>query len=299
MPMDTRSALASDDMLRSSTKVGLCAPDPYRGPASVTRKVNREGVVLLGWGRAILLQLAHPLVAAAVSGQGSFHGRTLEYVRRMRGTVGAMLALTFGTHEEISRNAARINTIHSRVRGRLTEAAGPYQTGTSYSAGDPELLTWVHATLIQSQLLTYGLFVGPLTADEKDRYCAEASTLGPLLGVPEGWFPSNVVELDAYLATMQTSGRIVVTESARRLADVLLAPPGRSLVWPVLALGRLTTVGLLPDVVRRAYGFTWNARRERSLQLAAPVVQALRRRLPRRLREWPAARRADRERAGV
>ncbi|MFM8535179.1 MAG: hypothetical protein ACKOEC_16580 [Acidimicrobiia bacterium] len=30
------------------------------GPDSVTWKVNREIVVVAGWGRAILMQLAHP-----------------------------------------------------------------------------------------------------------------------------------------------------------------------------------------------------------------------------------------------
>ena len=292
--MDTRRALASDDVLLSPAGAAPGARDADRGRASVAHQVNREGVVLLGWGRAILLQLAHPLVAAAVSGHAGFHGGPLAYVRRMRGTVGAMLALTFGTDEEIRRSATRINAIHARVHGRLAEAAGPYPAGTAYSADDPELLTWVHATLIQSQLLTYGLFVGPLTADEKDRYCAEAAALGPLLSVPAGRLPSSAVAVDACLATMQASGRIVVTEPARRLANALLAPPGGGLAGPMLALGRLTTVGLLPDAVRRAYGFTWNARRARRLRTAATAVRTLRRLLPPLVREWPAARRAGR-----
>lgn len=37
------------------------------GPASVSWKINREVIVVAGWGRAILLQFAHPLVAAGIN----------------------------------------------------------------------------------------------------------------------------------------------------------------------------------------------------------------------------------------
>jgi uncharacterized protein (DUF2236 family) len=37
------------------------------GPASVTWRVDREAAIFLGAGRALLLQLAHPWVAAAIA----------------------------------------------------------------------------------------------------------------------------------------------------------------------------------------------------------------------------------------
>ena len=93
-----------------------------------------------------------------------------------------MLSLTFGTESQIRRTADRINAIHQRVHGRLDRAVGRYAAGTPYDATDPALLTWVHSTLIDSQLRTHALFVGPLTADEEDRYCAETARIGPRLG---------------------------------------------------------------------------------------------------------------------
>ena len=69
-----------------------CGP----GPSSVTWKINREVIVVAGWGRAILLQLAHPAVAAGVHGHSSFRGSLLSSVRRLQSTVDAMLSLTFG-----------------------------------------------------------------------------------------------------------------------------------------------------------------------------------------------------------
>ncbi len=132
----------------------------YPGKRLLARRVNREVVVVLGWGRAILMQLAHPLVAAGVGAHSGFDTGPLAYVRRMRRTISAMLSLTFGSEAEIRRTVEQINAIHGRVHGRLDRTAGAYAAGTPYDATDPALLAWVHATLVDSQLRTYpGKFV--------------------------------------------------------------------------------------------------------------------------------------------
>ena len=260
----------------------------------IARQVNREAVVVLGWGRAILMQLAHPLVAAGVSAHSRFDAGPLAYIERMRSTIGAMLLLTFGNEEQVRQAADGINAIHRRVHGRLGRAVGRYPAGTPYDATDPELLKWVHATLIDSQLRTYALFVGPLTADEKDRYCAEAARVGPRLGIPADALPGTTARLDRYMKEMEQEERLAVGEQASRLAHALLAPPGGTWVAPALWLGRLTTLGLLPAPIRDQYGFAWGARDARRLRLTTAAVRATRRMLPPALREWPAARRAGR-----
>ena len=249
---------------------------------------------MLGWGRAILMQLAHPLVAAGVGAHSRFDVGPLDYVERMRRTIGAMLSLTFGSEAEVQRTADRINAIHRRVNGRLEQEVGRYPAGTPYDATDPALLAWVHATLIDSQLLTYGLFVGPLTADEKDHYCAEAAQVGPRLGVPAGGLPGTTAGLERYLKQMEQEQRLAVGEQARNLAAALLAPPGGRWAAPARWLGRLATVGLLPTPIRGRYGFAWDARDERRLRSVAAALRAGRRVMPPVLREWPAARRASR-----
>lgn len=268
------------------------------GSLCVSHRVNREAVVVLGWGRAILLQLAHPLVAAGVGTHSGFDSGALAYVRRMRRTIRAMLSLTFGTESEIRETAHRINAIHRRVHGRLDDAVGRYPAGTRYDATDPALLTWVHATLIDSQLRTHALFVGPLARDDEDRYCAEAARVGTLLGVSAGELPDTRDRLDGYLERMQREDRLAVGVGARRLAGALLAPPGKRWVAPALWLGRLTTVGLLPPSIRDAYGFPWRASDARCLRSAAALLRAARRVTPPPLREWPAARRARMRLAG-
>src|SRR5688572_32830582 len=111
----------------------------------ISRQINAERLMLLGWSRAILLQLAHPLVAAGVADHSSFRDGGLAAAKRLHLTVKAMLALSFG--DEHSRAAALdgIRTIHRRVHGHIAAQAGRFPAGTPYSAEDPDLVLWVHA----------------------------------------------------------------------------------------------------------------------------------------------------------
>jgi uncharacterized protein (DUF2236 family) len=257
----------------------------------VSRKINREAVVVLGWGRAILLQLAHPLVAAGVAAGTDFHQGAGGYFKRVHHTVGAMLSLAFGSEEEARAVIDRINDIHRRVRGTLPEAVGPFPAGTPYSAQDPVLLCWVHATLIESVVLTYEQLVGDLTPEEKTEYVREAGDVALALGVTPDILPMSYPALEAWLASRYASGEISVGGQARTLADALLSPPFGPAA-PVFRVSRLLTTGALPDDIRRGYGYPWDDRRERAYRRALAWTRRVRGALPAVLREWPAARAA-------
>ena len=261
------------------------------GPGSVSWKINREIVVVAGWGRAILLQLAHPLVAAGVDEHSGFRGSLGSGVARLRSTVGAMLSLTFGEDDAAIEVAAHINAVHDRVFGRLREAAGVFPAGERYSAHQADLLRWVHATLIESIPLTYELLVGPLTKEERERYCTEALVMEPLLDIPAGMLPRNTTELEAFMRDTLCSRRIAVTPGTRALARAALFPPHWRLFWPAFRPVQLITIGLLPADVRAAYGFQWTERDARALARWAKALRTIRRLVPALVREWPAARR--------
>lgn len=250
----------------------------------VARKINQEVVVLFGWGRAILLQIAHPLVAAGVADHSAFRTRPDQRLRRLRRTVDAMCALTFGDAEEIARTAQTINKIHDRVHGQLREPAGVFPAGTAYSAHDPALLGWVHATLADSFLRTYELYVAPLTRQEKDRYCIEMAEILRPLGIPDAYLPRSAPALQYYIDKMLESGEITVTETARALAHELLASTF-SLPWMM----RLPTVGLLPPAIRHSYGFSWNWHHSCALRTSEAAMHRLLPLLPSCLRHWPAS----------
>jgi uncharacterized protein (DUF2236 family) len=256
---------------------------------TVSQRINAERIVLFGWSRAILLQLAHPLVAAGVADHSSVRAGALAAARRLHHTVRAMTRLTFGSPQEHEATIDGIMTIHRRVRGQLRQTVGPWAAGTPYSAEDPALVLWVHATLLESLPMVYELLVAPLSAVERDAYCRDAAVVARELGagddVPETWD-----ELESYMARTYASGRIVVGADARDLAAAVLSPPFGPFVAPARHANRLVTTALLPEHLREQYGLPWGPAESRACQRWVRVLRAGRAITPRWLREWPEAR---------
>jgi uncharacterized protein (DUF2236 family) len=256
----------------------------------ISRRVNAERLAVLGWGRAILMQLAHPLVAAGVYDHSSFRATPWAAAHRLHSTVHAMVALTFGTDAERVFALHGIRTIHRRVRGELPTAVGPLAAGTCYSAEDPALVLWVHVTLLESIPLVYERFIAPLSAAERDAYCDEAAWVAIALGAHPDEVPRTADAVRAHLARMYASGVITVGPQARELSAAVLAPRIGRLVPPAAWLHRLLTIGLLPAHLREQYGLAWGPRQERRLAQVIPLVRCLHGVLPERLALWPEAR---------
>jgi uncharacterized protein (DUF2236 family) len=278
--------MASDPFLDPGSLAAFAASCP---PPLVARKVNREVVLLVGWAPAILMQLAHPLVAAGVADHSSFRARPTARLARLHSTVQTMLKLTFGTPDEVARAAIRINTIHNRVHGELRETAGAHAGGTRYSARDPALLRWVHATLMHALPKTYELFVGPLQPEEKDSFCRDSALRAPLFGVPPDYYPSTAAGIQRYIDEMLDGGQIAVSDTARMLAREILYPPHPPLSGPLLSMLRLPAIGLLPPRIRDAYGLRWERRHEIAMQSSIAAMRGLIRLSPPIVRHWPVA----------
>lgn len=255
----------------------------------IAERLNAERVVLLGWSRAILLQLAHPLVAAGVAEHSTFRDGGVTAALRLHQTVRAMLSLTFGSDAQRSATLAHINAIHQRVNGVLARTVGPFAAGTRYSAEDPKLLLWVHATLLESIPIVYEMLIAPLSAAERDQYCREAGpivrALGASDGVPESW-----AQVRAYMDGVYASGQVAVGSEARAIADAVLAPPLAWMLGPIPRINRLFTVGLLPPAIRDQYEFEWSDADARALARWTRVIGKMRSALPDRLALWPEAR---------
>jgi uncharacterized protein (DUF2236 family) len=207
-----------------------------------------------------------------------------------------MLALSYAP-EQVPAVARRINGIHDRGNGRLTEGTAHIPAGSAYSAHDPELLRWVHATLIDSFLVTYERFIGPLSAEEQDRYCADSQYMEQVVGLPPGFLPGSVAELRAYLDGMFASGEIAVTGTARMLARPILWPDAPLVLRPFGAVTRLATLGMLPPDIRVGYGLRWTTGQAYLLRALAWLVRHGLPLVPGPLRYWRIARRADPEAA--
>ena len=256
----------------------------------ISRRINAERIVLFGWGRAILLQLAHPLIAAGVHDHSGFRATPWAAVTRLYHTVHAMLALTFGTPAQYAQALEGIRTIHRRVNGVLPEAAGPFAAGTRYSAEDPDLVLWVHLTLLESLPLTYELLVGPLTSVERDAYCEEAAAVAIALCARESEVPRTWEETRRSIDRVHASGVLTVSSQARVLARTVLSPAAGWAVAPATVMNRVLTVGLLPADLREQYGLRWRARHQRAFDLIVPTLRTSRRWLPDVVALWPEAR---------
>ncbi len=242
------------------------------GDDSITRRVSRENVLLLGGGRALLMQLAHPKVAAGVDDHSDFR---LHPVRRLRRTVRMTMAIVFGDRETALAAAKAVNRVHGRVRG------------ADYQALDPDLLMWVHATLIDSALVTYETFVQRLSDSEREDFYQESKLMGDLLRIPRETFPERLSDFDAYVRRMIQDGPVKVTEQGRALGRLVLRPRLRLLPGPVMIPFEVVTAGLLPASLREQYGLPWGAGQRRAFRLAVAAVPRVVALTPPLLRVWP------------
>ena len=266
-------------------------PDPLQ----VAFRINGERLAVLGWSRAILLQLAHPLVAAGVFDHSGFRASPMAAVGRLYHTTQAMLAITFGDEQRHRAAIEGIRRIHTRVHGTLPAAVGPFPAETPYSAEDPSLLLWVHATLIESLVLAYEQLVTPLTPHERDQYTWVSAPLAIDLGAHDVEVPRSWQELQVYLQRMEESGTIVVGSQARQLADSLLRTSIPTVAAPMRWVSGLITAAMLPSRIRQEYGLPWDDSRRRRFERLAVATRALRRVTPRVLTVFADARKQQRQ----
>ncbi len=251
----------------------------------MTWRVDREIAVLLGSGaRALLLQVAHPKVAAAVADHSRYRSDPLG---RLRDTLEAIYGFAFDDTRRVEQIVQHINGLHHHVRGVTLD-------GEPYSAHDPNLLLWVYATLIDSSLLSYETFVAPLEPAERERYYAEFRRAGPIWGIPPEHFPAGLAELRGWMAEMIDSGEVRITPQGQQVGQYILEPPVWWLPAPLSFPLRLITIWLLPPPLRAGFGFRWGPRRDKLMQRLAACSRAIVPRLPHAVRDLPQARAADR-----
>jgi uncharacterized protein (DUF2236 family) len=272
--------------------------DGYFSPNGMAWRITREGILLLGGGRALLMQAADPLAMAGFAQHSNYQSAPW---RRLQRTVEAMWTVVYGTSDQAELTAAQVRAVHSRVRGLLPHDAGPYPAGTPYAADDPDLLMWVHATLIDTALLMYQTYVRPLSDDEQESYYQETKEMARLFGVPDRVIPLTLADFRTYMRERLRSDEICVTEEAHEATQSVLHPPIPIALRPVLrpAWGAINqiTIGHLPWKLRREYGFGWDRTRGFALRTSAQYVRrVLLPTLPDMVRALPHARRAERGR---
>ena len=246
------------------------------GPDTVSWRVNREAALLAGGGRALLLQVAHPRVAAGVEQHSDY---ATDPWGRLYRTLDTTFKITFGDEATSARASARLRGRHRNVKGKADD-------GARYDAADVDLLLWVWATLVDTSLVVYQRCFGRLTAAERERYLQEQKLFAYACGVPEGACPEDMPAFQDYFErTVREDLR--VTESARAVARSIANPNLPRALQPAMAPNMLLSIGLLPESLRVQYGFAWGPGRERLVGLSMLALKGAGRITPRGLRQMP------------
>ena len=244
---------------------GLFADD------AVIRKVDSEPLLVLGGGRALLMQLAHPQVAAGVADHSRFQDDSFG---RLRQTLTAMSEIEFGSDNQARATAEALRAVHERV------------VGSGYRATDPALQLWVHATLVDTSLRVYSRLFGPLPPAEAERYYQEKALVAEVVGIPRADQPADLGAFSRYLRA--TVSGLEVTDTARALAYDVLHPAWGIAAEPAVALHRQITAGLLPARLRRQYGLGWDWPGQLALHLGTAFSRLVLPRVPAPVRRAPA-----------
>jgi uncharacterized protein (DUF2236 family) len=219
--------------------------DGFFGPGSVTWRLSADLSAPVAGLRSVLIQALHPLAMAGVDQHSDWRR---DPVGRLAATSAYVTTVTYGDRASASRAAARVRAIHEHVRG--TDGV----TGRTYAAGDPALLLWVHAALVDSVLEAARLFGTPPAAADADAYVAEMAVSAELLGVPRALIPDRVTDLAQYLAGVRPELRS--TPAAAESMGYLLDPQGMgeeiAELWQDLRDAALTA---LPGWARDLYGY--------------------------------------------
>lgn len=249
------------------------------GPGSMSWKINRESAVFLGAGRAALLQLAHPWVAAALEQHSNVMSRP---IARFHNTFRVVYTMIFGSLGQALAAARHLYRLHTTIRGELPEAAAGWPRGAHYEANEIAALRWVFATLVESAECAYACALGPMPAAEREQYYADSRKLAALFGLPGTALPANWAAFEDYNRSMHSSAQLGVTPTARKMAHNLLSGAGSWLHIPHWY--RAITTEWMPERFRDEFGLRFSDDDRRAAASARKRIPAVYGRLPQSIR---------------
>ncbi len=217
----------------------------FFGPDSMTWKIYREPTMLLGGISALLLQIAHPAIAEGVRKFSNFHE---EYLYRAHRTFNAMAGFYFGSEELALKTARRLFQMHGMIRGNIGRKVDGWWQVEKFCARDPELLTWVLATLVETSLRITELINGPLPRSEKEQFFQESKIIATLMGIPADQYPDDLTAFERYYQIILESNTLQVNPTNMRLSKIILNPPyGSNRIFRAMA------AVFLPEKFAQAY----------------------------------------------
>jgi uncharacterized protein (DUF2236 family) len=272
------SLVTRDHMERLWTSFRSDASDPREGifpPSSLSWKVNREAALFLGAGRATVLQLAHPWVAAALNQHSNLRTDPLA---RFHNTFRVVFTMIFGTLEQALAASRHLYLMHTRIQGELPWRVAAYPQGSHYEANEVNALLWVYATLVESALLAYNSVLPPLSEDDREIYYTESRRMASLFGIPSTALPPDWSAFEAYTRTMWASEKLGVNSLSRDMAHRVLE--GRGSWVPIPNWYRALTAAWLPERLRSEFALKYGRREQEAAIRVSIWLPRIYQRLP-------------------
>ncbi len=273
----------------NGSRLGSKAEAITLGPNSITWRALSDWRILLCGGRSLLLQVAHPVVAAGVSQHSNF---TVDPWKRLIGTLELYFGgVIFGWPAGAAAAAARLRSTHARIRG--VDALG-----RPYRALEPGVFHWVHATLVDSSAVLLEHFGTPLRGSELTRFYDEMREVGRLCGLRDREMPPDWASFREYFDEMVRTA-LEDTRVVREVLSMLANAPRpcslpvpdliwRWCLWPSVGhLVWLCSIGLLPVPLRERLEIPWTRAQEIELRVNAALLRRAVPLLPERLRMHP------------
>jgi uncharacterized protein (DUF2236 family) len=213
-------------------------------PQSVSWRIFKNPIALfIGGTAAVILELAEPAVRAGVWEYSSFRKNPLGRLRR---TGLAAMVTVYGARSVAEPMIARVVRMHAAIQGKTP-------AGASYSANDPRLLTWVHATAAFGFAEAYNRYVDPLSEGDFNSLYLEGTPVSQLYGAIDS--PKSVGEMRAlFESTMpEFTPSPIIFEFLRIMRETIAFP--RPLHWLQPMLVR-AAVELIPDGIRERLGLS-------------------------------------------
>lgn len=205
--------VSRDGRLSNNGVTGNGDRDPgWFGPNSVAWRVHADTSMLVAGMTAFALQALHPRAMAGVWDHSAFGG---DFFGRTRRTGEFVQGVVYDPSPSAERRCDALRRIHDRVVGETPD-------GRPYSAGDPELLEWVHVTEYLAIASANRRFAAhPMSRAELDTYVAEVARVGTAVGVVDP--PRTWAALDA--AFRRHAPELAVGEQAATAVRFLENPP--------------------------------------------------------------------------
>jgi uncharacterized protein (DUF2236 family) len=212
------------------------------GPESMAWRVHAHfSAMMVGGLSSLMVQALHPRALAAVWDHSDFR-------RNLRGRLGRtayfVAATTYGGRQQAMRTIERVNAIHAH-------AVGTDLQGRPYAANEPALIRWVHLVEVTAFLAAFQhLSKKPLSPQECDRYIAEMTQIGHLLGAVD--LPQTLQATEQALLDFQ--GELMFDTRAQEIMRVIQSYPADVVDRPFMVLVLQAAFDVMPDWALRLTG---------------------------------------------